>query len=98
MQKHIAITFVLSLALCFSINAQHCVSQRYSEVAVFDSAEIVLVQNIQYGSAEQYFTGQETPLLMDVYYPDLNVDDMEERPFILNIHANSILSLPATTR
>jgi len=93
-----AIIFTFTVFLHLALNAQHCVSQRYSEVAVFDSAEIVLVQNIQYGSAEQYFTGQETPLLMDVYYPDLNVDDMEERPFILNIHANSILSLPATTR
>ncbi|MFM7232964.1 MAG: alpha/beta hydrolase [Flavobacteriales bacterium] len=85
---------ILFLALCSNhfISAQHCVSQRYSETAVFDSADVVVLQNVQYGSAEQYFTGQDTPLLMDVYFPNPAIDEVEERPFILNIHGGGFIA------
>lgn len=82
---------LLMISLHLAVNAQHCVSQRYSETAMFDSSEIVILQNVQYGSAVQYFTGQNTPLLMDVYYPDPSLDTMEERPLILTIHGGGFI-------
>jgi hypothetical protein len=87
-----AIIFTFTVFLHLALNAQHCVSQRYSETAVFDSADVVVLQNIQYGSALQYFTGQDTPLLMDVYYPSPAIDEVEERPFILNIHGGGFIA------
>jgi hypothetical protein len=56
-----AIIFTFTVFLHLALNGQHCVSQRYSETAVFDSADVVVLQNIQYESALQYFTGQDTP-------------------------------------
>jgi poly(3-hydroxybutyrate) depolymerase len=91
MRLQLSNVILLIVALNFSLSAQHCLSLRYSETALFDSADVVVLQNIQYGLATQYFTGQETPLLMDVYYPDMNADQMEERPLILNIHGGGFI-------
>lgn len=73
---------------CF---AQHCIPERYSEVAIFDSTEIVIQTDLQYGVAQQYFTGQQVNLLMDVYYPDQSIDQLAERPVILNIHGGGFI-------
>ncbi len=77
----------VGLFLIFS-NAigQHCISDRYSEVSIFDTAQIIIQSNIEYGVATHYFTGQSTSLKMDVYFPNQNIDPIANRPFILNIH------------
>lgn len=74
-----------------SSHAQHCVTNRYSEQPVFDSAQIVVQTNVVYGNAIQYFTSQLVELRMDVYYPDPLVDGVNERPFILNIHGGGFI-------
>lgn len=64
---------------------------RYSEVPIFDSAEIVIQENVVYGSATQTFTSTETPLLLDLYYPSAVVDSMVQRPLILCIHGGGFI-------
>lgn len=84
MKKIILSSLFLSLvAIVFS---QQCIDGRYGELALFDSSEIVIQQNIQYGVSQNYFTNQNTNLLMDVYYPSQEIDPIEKRPFVLMIH------------
>ena len=87
--------WALSLASVLSLSAfqaqEHCISERYSEIALFDSAEIVVQQNIEYGVATNYFSNQQVSLMMDVYYPAPELDPMDHRPFILNIHGGGFI-------
>lgn len=77
----IAISF--HAVICFG---QHCLDSRYSENALFDSSEITVLTDIQYGVANHLLTGQPVILMLDVYMPSMDVDPMTARPFILNIH------------
>ncbi len=82
--------FTLStLIACLATQAQHCIPNRYSEIALFDSSEIVIQTNVQYGAAQNYFSSQNVDLMMDVYYPNQEVDEVEMRPFILLIHGGA---------
>jgi poly(3-hydroxybutyrate) depolymerase len=86
------ILFVIVISACLpALGQNHCIPNRYSEVAVFDSSEIVIENNVIYGSAPQYFTGQSIELFMDVYYPDPLLDEVSLRPFILNIHGGGFI-------
>lgn len=83
--------YVYLSIFCFSMlngfsQSPHCISARYSEEAYFDSAQITVLNNIQYGTSINYFSSQPVDLLMDVYYPNTSTDEMDNRPFILNIH------------
>ena len=70
---------------------QHCVDGRYSETALFDSSEIVVIDEIQYGVANHYLTGQPVNLMMDIYMPSTAIDPMTARPFILSIHGGGFI-------
>ncbi|MBX7053140.1 MAG: alpha/beta hydrolase [Flavobacteriales bacterium] len=89
--KYVLASFFL---LFFSVknDAQHCIEERYAESPLFDSAQIISQLNVPYGVATQFFTGAEVELVMDVYYPDPNIDPITERPFILNIHGGGFIS------
>lgn len=79
----------IAILLCCFYNITHgqqCIDGRYGEVALFDSSQIVIQQNIQFGIATNYFTNQPVNLLMDVYYPHPEVDALSQRPFVLMIH------------
>lgn len=83
--------FIIGI-LCCSIStalSQHCADGRYGEVALFDSSQIFIQQNIQYGSATNYFTNQAVNLTMDIYYPHQAYDMVQSRPFVLMIHGGS---------
>lgn len=64
---------------------------RYSETPLFDSASIVIEENVVYGNAIHAFTGLPEPLEMDVYYPNANVDATTNRPLILCIHGGGFI-------
>jgi len=80
---------ILIVLLVKQTASQHCIDGRYGEVALFDSSQIVIQQNIQYGISQNYFSNQATNLLMDVYYPNQDIDLMEQRPFVLMIHGGA---------
>lgn len=64
---------------------------RYSEIPIFDSAEIVIQENVQYGIATHAFTSAEVPLLVDLYYPNATVDSAYQRPLVLCIHGGGFI-------
>jgi poly(3-hydroxybutyrate) depolymerase len=87
--------FILTTAffvLCGKAYGQYCTNDsRYTETQFFDSTEITIGSNIQYGIAQD-FMGNPNPLLMDLYYPNLAVDTSAKRPFILLFHGGGFSS------
>lgn len=75
-----------------SAHAQYCTNDaRYTEAPYFDSAQITVGSNIQYGTAAD-FQGNPYSLLMDLYYPSLAADMSPKRPFILLFHGGGFTS------
>lgn len=71
---------------------QYCTSDtRYTEVQYFDSTEITIATNIQYGISQDYLGNPDT-LLMDLYYPNLGIDVSPKRPFIMVFHGGGFSS------
>lgn len=80
---------LLISSVTFEVTAQHCIGSRYGETAMFDSSQIVIQTGIDFANVEHYFTGQNQDLALDVYYPDLTIDPMQQRPVILLIHGGA---------
>ncbi len=71
---------------------QHCTNdQRYTDVVTFDTAQITIGANVQYGTANDV-QGSPVPLLMDLYYPNLAVDPVAARPMIVLFHGGGFSS------
>ncbi|MBK7186416.1 MAG: hypothetical protein IPH85_10950 [Ignavibacteria bacterium] len=90
------IILLLIIAGLFVLNGeargQHCTNDlRYTEVVFFDSTEITIGTNVQYGIANND-VGSPTPLLMDLYYPTLGADPVAVRPMIMLFHGGGFSS------
>jgi len=88
--------FVFIVIAFFSIIgssfAQYCTSDsRYTEVQYFDSTEITIGTDIQYGIAQDHLGNPDT-LRMDLYYPNLAIDLSPKRPFIMLFHGGGFTS------
>lgn len=71
---------------------QYCTNDyRYTEIPYFDSTEISIGANIQFGSALDYLNNAY-PLRMDIYYPNLNIDPSPKRPFVMLFHGGGFSS------
>lgn len=71
---------------------QYCNNDyRYTEIPYFDSTEISIGANIQFGSALDYLNNAY-PLRMDIYYPNLNIDPSPKRPFVMLFHGGGFSS------
>lgn len=71
---------------------QYCTSDaRYTEVQYFDSTEITIGTNVQFGIAQDYLGNPDT-LRMDLYYPNLGVDLSPKRPFVMLFHGGGFSS------
>lgn len=57
----------------------------------FDSTEITIGANVQFGTAPDYL-GNTYTLRMDLYYPNLNVDPSPKRPFVILFHGGGFSS------
>lgn len=74
------------------INGQYCSNDsRYTEKAFFDSTQISVASNVQFGSALDHL-GNTYALKMDIYYPNLNVDPSPKRPFVMLFHGGGFSS------
>lgn len=86
---------VLSVVLCFLIGnakGQYCTNDsRYSNASFFDSNEITVTKNIQFGVSVDRNNNPYT-LKMDLYFPGLNIDPSPKRPFILLVHGGGFVS------
>ncbi len=66
-----------------------CIDERYGEVAVFDSSDVMVAENVVYGNSTHFVTGANVELKMDIYYPNPDVDPVENRPVVLLLHGGS---------
>jgi acetyl esterase/lipase len=92
MKIKILILAILFFSCIGNTYAQYCSNDsRYTEVPYFDSTEISVGANIQYGTAFDYL-GNNYALRMDVYYPNLNIDSSLKRPLIILFHGGGFVS------
>ncbi|MBK7183290.1 MAG: alpha/beta hydrolase fold domain-containing protein [Bacteroidetes bacterium] len=92
MKYKILILTIVFFVLFGKASAQYCSNDsRYTEVPFFDSTEITIGSNIQYGIAQD-FQGNPDTLLLDLYYPNLAVDLSPKRPFIMLAHGGGFSS------
>jgi pimeloyl-ACP methyl ester carboxylesterase len=69
--------------------SEQCLVDRYADVALFDSSEVVVYENIMYGNATNLFNNVDTDLYVDVWCPDPSIDELEARPLVVLIHGGS---------
>lgn len=85
----------LTFLFCWVVGkmtGQYCTSDaRYSEVPFFDSSEISVASNVQFGSAIDHL-GNPYVLRMDIYYPNLAIDPSPKRPFVMLFHGGGFTS------
>lgn len=87
---------IILLAILFVLNGkaygQYCTNDtRYTEIEYFDSTEITIGANIQFGIANDHLGNPDT-LLMDLYYPNIIIDPSPKRPFVMLFHGGGFLS------
>lgn len=92
MKNKIAIVLAIFFILIGKAYSQYCTNDaRYTEVQFFDSTDITIAANVQYGIALD-FQGNPDTLLMDLYYPKLVVDTSPQRPLMLLFHGGGFSS------
>ena len=72
--------------------AQQCIADRYSELPLFDSSQIVIQHDLSYGSANHFLTGVEVDLQYNIYYPDPEIDTLSLRPLVVLTHGGSFMA------
>lgn len=74
------------------VQGQYCTNNtRFTELAYFDSTEISVAANVQFGNAPDHL-GNTYALRMDIYYPNLTIDPLPKRPFIMMFHGGGFTS------
>lgn len=63
---------------------EYCIDGRF-DAYVFDSLDVQIIQNIQYGEAVNY-DGVSQSIGMDIYFPDTTKDDLEKKPAVMFVH------------
>lgn len=86
-------TLLLSFMIFqMTLHSQYCTSDtRFSDAPYFTNAQIDSNMNVEYAIASDW-QGVPTSLTVDVYYPDLLIDPLVKRPFILMIHGGGLVS------
>ncbi|CAN5492125.1 hypothetical protein BH11BAC1_BH11BAC1_27490 [soil metagenome] len=85
------LSFIILSVNSFSQAPAYCSTNRFTEVAIFDSSDIRIDYNLVYAVSKNYFTGVNDTLRMNVFYPDTTIDTMSARPFILLIHGGAFI-------
>ncbi|MFI5172086.1 MAG: T9SS type A sorting domain-containing protein [Chitinophagales bacterium] len=87
MLKWIASSILLTTTQLF-LNAQYCIENRFTELDLFTSDDIVIQNNIMYGLADDWYGGYMQPQLnsFNIAYPDPAIDTLEKRPLVLLAH------------
>jgi acetyl esterase/lipase len=92
MRKKIVYFTTILFLFAGKVNGQYCTTDsRYTEAPFFDSTQITITKDIKYGNALD-FKGNQTQLLLDLYYPNLTIDTSPKRPFIMLIHGGGFSS------
>jgi acetyl esterase/lipase len=73
-------------------NGQYCTgTNRFTEVPSFTLNQITVAKNIQFGIASDHLGNPDT-LGLDLYYPNLNLDPLPKRPFVMLFHGGGFSS------
>lgn len=67
----------------------HCLADRYSQNALFDSTDIQVTTGVHYATSMRWPGTQMDSLRMDIYQPDPSIDPLEKRPLIVMTHGGS---------
>lgn len=88
----LTILFFAHIFVIIQAQSDQCLTDRYADIAVFDSTDIVVENNILYGTSTNLFTNNSTNLFLDVWSPDPSIDPLAERPLILLVHGGSFMA------
>jgi len=92
MHPRLTLLFILMAAFIQKINGQYCTNDnRYTEKSYFDSTQISVASNVQFGTATDH-QGNPYTLRMDIYYPNLTIDPSPKRPFVMLFHGGGFSS------
>jgi len=69
-----------------AMHAQYCIPGRFSTTVCFAYENIYASRDVVYGYSKNPFNDSIQQLQMDIYYPDMSLDTMTKRPFILLVH------------
>ena len=72
--------------------SQHCLANRYSQDALFDSIDIQITTDVHYATSMRWPGAQMDSLWIDVYQPNPNIDPLEKRPLIVMVHGGAFLA------
>lgn len=84
--------FLLFITHATWSQSQHCLADRYSQDALFDSTDIQITSNVHYATSMRWPGTQMDSLRMDIYQPNPSIDPLEKRPLILMVHGGSFLA------
>ncbi|MBC8047465.1 MAG: carboxylesterase family protein [Fimbriimonadaceae bacterium] len=79
---------VTCIFICNNLAAQYCIDDRF-DVSLFDSTEIEILSDIPYGEAIN-FEGDLQTLLLDIYHPVQELDELEKKPLIVFVHGGGL--------
>jgi hypothetical protein len=92
MKNKILISIAVFFILISKVFGQHCTNDsRYTEIPFFNSTEISTGANVQFGTSIDHL-GNPYILRMDLYYPNLTIDQSSKRPFIMLFHGGGFSS------
>ena len=84
--------FLLFLTQTSLGQSQHCLANRYSQDALFDSTDIQITTSVHFATSMRWPSTVMDSLRMDVYMPNPNIDPLEKRPLIVMIHGGAFLA------
>ncbi|MGB1319203.1 MAG: alpha/beta hydrolase, partial [Flavobacteriales bacterium] len=89
MKRLLLASFCLFSALISVAQSQHCLADRYSQDALFDSTDIQITTDVHYATSMRWPGAEMDSLRMDVYQPNPAIDPLEKRPLIVMTHGGS---------
>lgn len=73
---------------CPAVFSQYCLPGRF-DTELFDSLDIEVIPNIEYGIAKNV-DGEMESLRLDIYRPDITIDPLVKKPLIVYVHGGSL--------
>lgn len=70
----------------------HCLADRYSQDALFDSTDIQITPDVHFATSMRWPSSTMESLRMDIYMPNRNIDPAEKRPLIIMTHGGAFLA------
>ncbi len=90
MMRIFCIYFFCAPLFILHLQAQnYCEMDRFDQV-IFDSTEVELIVNIEYGEAYNNL-GVNQKLYLDIYRPKTEIDTLEKKPLVMFVHGGGLV-------